>query len=706
MRRSLAAALSLVLACPEFLALPAAAAEAGAVVEGLSVGEDVVTIKLKGTAQHNGFLTANPPRLVVELLDADNQVGAKEIAGKGRFIKRVRAAQFQRSPKMIVRVVMDLKEMAGYRLAQSGNNLVVSLVAEPGAAAVPPAAAPPAKAPAAVLVQASTATAVVAQPAAKPKVKTKPKASPKPEAVVAAVPVEAAAPAVMPVEAPEPAAVAAKPKVQAKAPVAATKVGEDASPELAAMAGVAPAVQASAAPTAAAESDDASARASGVARRVTRSDIMSRMPRDLVTLDFDNTDVRDVFKLLAAKAKVNIIFGNDVAAIPPITLHLSDVPFNEAMQTILSMAGLVTTQVGDSILRVLTPAQLAKERTTATTITKIIPLNYTKASDIIPAIAAVRSAEGRTGSATADPKTNSLILTASPDGMATEERLIAQLDVRPKQVLIEAKLVEVTLTNGLDYGIQWDYFQLDRGRALKKNGVTSIGSPIGLTAVTPGNLMGSGESTVAGDGTGVGASGRGTGVNLPAQNVLGALTLGRVTNNYLLNMTLTAAATQGKVKVLSDPKIATLNNQPANINVTTQYPYVTSSIASTSGGAVTSAVTYVPVGIQLTVTPTINADGRITLVVNPMVSQPSATAPAAAGGAPGIDARSAQTTVLIRDGDTIVIGGLISDQVQETVGKIPILGDIPLLGALFRNKHKLRTRTELLIFVTPKIMAD
>jgi type IV pilus assembly protein PilQ len=689
LKRSLAAALSLALICPQALALPSSAAEAGAVVEGLGVAEDVVTIKLTAAAQHNGFLTANPPRLVVELLDADNQVGVKEVAGKGRFLKRVRVAQFQRSPKMIVRVVMDLKEMAGYRLVQSGNNLVVSLVAEPGAASAPAAKPEPAAAPAAAL------------PAApgKPKVKHQP--APKAEAVVAAVPAAAPVEAAAPVAAP--AAAPAKPKIQ-------PKVHEDVSPELASMAGLAPAARASAAE----EREDSPARASAVARRVARSDIMARMPRDLVTLDFDNTDIRDVFKLLAAKAKVNIIFGNDVAAIPPLTLHLSDVPFNEAVQTILSMSGLVTTQVGDSILRVLTPGQLDKERTAVTTITKIIPLNYTKASDILAALSAVRSAEGRKGSATADSKTNSLILTTSPDGMATEERLIAQLDVRPKQVLIEAKLVEVTLSNGLDYGIQWDYFSVDQGKAFGKNGSTVIGAPIGpsdaANVVSPRTGSGLDRNSITYGGlsdTGsIGGAGRGTGVNLPAANVLGALTLGRITNNYLLNMSLTAAATQGKVKVLSDPKIATLNNQPANINVTTQYPYVTSSIASTSGGAVTSAVSYVSVGIQLTVTPTINADGRITLLVNPTVSQPSATAPSAVGGAPGIDSRTAQTTVLIRDGETIVIGGLISDQVQETVAKIPILGDIPLLGALFRSKHKSRTRTELLIFVTPKILAD
>ena len=136
-RRSLAAALALALACPEGLLVRSFAAEAATTVEGLSVGDDTVVIKLSAATQYNGILIAKPPRLVVELLDADDQVGAQEIAGKGRFLKRVRVAQYQRSPKMISRVVMDLKEMAGYRLAQSDHSLVVTQVAESAAAQAP-----------------------------------------------------------------------------------------------------------------------------------------------------------------------------------------------------------------------------------------------------------------------------------------------------------------------------------------------------------------------------------------------------------------------------------------------------------------------------------------------------------------------------------------------------------------------------------------
>ncbi|PIR15488.1 MAG: hypothetical protein COV48_14080, partial [Elusimicrobia bacterium CG11_big_fil_rev_8_21_14_0_20_64_6] len=171
-----------------------------------------------------------------------------------------------------------------------------------------------------------------------------------------------------------------------------------------------------------------------------------------------------------------------------------------------------------------------------------------------------------------------------------------------------------------------------------------------------------------------------------------------------LNATLTAAASEGKAKILSEPKIATLNNQAATINVTTQIPYVTSNVAST--GVQTQSVSYVTTGIQLTVTPSINADGRITLQVNPNVSQPSATAAASSTGAPAVDSRNATTTVLVRDGETIVIGGLITDTLQDTISKIPLLGDIPILGWLFKKKTKTRVRAELLIFVTTRILPD
>ncbi|MEQ1917929.1 MAG: type IV pilus secretin PilQ, partial [Elusimicrobiota bacterium] len=429
--------------------------------------------------------------------------------------------------------------------------------------------------------------------------------------------------------------------------------------------------------------------------------IMSRLPRDIVTLDFDNTDIRDVIHLLAAKAKINIVFGPDVAG--SLTLHLADVPFNEAFRTALSMMKLTTDQVGDNILRVITPAELKNQRTTSTAITKVYVLNYAKAAEVKATIDSVRTAEGRSGSSTADTKTNTLIVTDSMEGQLSTENLISQMDQRPRQVLIETKIVEINANSGLNYGVQWDYQGVQNGRIGGQQGTSLIGTTANPMAASSPILapLDRNANTVVG----AGASGRGTGVALAADRVFGALTLGRITNNFILNATLTAAASEGKAKILSEPKIATLNNQAANINVTTQIPYVTSNVAST--GVQTQTVAYVTTGIKLTVTPSINADGRITLQVNPDVSQPSTTAAGSTQtGAPAVDSRNATTTVLVRDGETIVIGGLITDTLQDTIAKIPLLGDIPILGWLFKKKTKTRVRAELLIFVTTRILPD
>ncbi len=679
MHQALAALLSALIAFPAPLWAQAAG---GVSVEALEVSDDKVVIKLSEEAQYKSFMTANPPRLVVEIVGAEYQAGAKSFAGKGKMLKGVRGAQFKAKPDPVSRVVLDLAATTTYSVNLEGTNLVVTLAAAKDSGPAP----------------ASTTT----QAEGAPKAPASP--SPAPPAAPAAKPV-------------------VKPKVAAPAAATASKPQDAGSfstqndPELGAMA-VTKDVAKTDIPSSAMIPLEPKTT-SATTFKLRPHDIMARLPRDPISLEFDGTDIRDVLKLMAAKANVNIIYGQDVGG--TLSLHLTDVPFNEAFRSILMMAGLTTIQIGDNILRVLTPAAMAKAQANqATTLaTKVIPLSYAKATDLVTAINQVRQGEGRQGNAMADAKTNSLIVTESVEGITQTERIVTQLDQRPQQVLIEAKLIEVGLNNSLHYGIQWDYTQVDQGRLNGQLGTNTIGTMAGAGASATNvpliaNTLGGGirpyDTNAVGnpsgvDGQGVGANGRGTGVGLPASQIFGAMTLGRITNNYFINATLTAAAAQGKVKVLSDPKIATVNNVPANINVTTQIPYVTSNVAST--GVQTQTVTYAITGIQLSVTPTINADGRITLAINPTVSQPSATAAASVTtGAPAIDARSANTTVVVKDGETIVIGGLISDSVSNQIAKIPILGDIPILGWLFKKKSVVRNRAELLIFVTPKVLTD
>jgi type IV pilus secretin PilQ/predicted competence protein len=689
MKKALSAALAVILAVPAGI-VPAFAADASpapAVFQGVEVADDLVTIKLSTAVLYNSFLTQTPPRLVMELLDVKHDGPTQSSKGKGKFLAGVRTSQFAKSPRLITRVVMDLVKMAGYKVGTTKGGLTVQIVGSVDDS--PAAAAEPApKLPAAKRVVAKRAAAAAPAPAGKPQMTALDTAG-----TVTSLPST-------PLKA-EPVPVVKKPRLNVTAAMAMKRAGLDTTmaAELAASAQASDVTKTKVDPAGEMEDTEHGQRQAG--GRIFR-DIMSRLPRDnMPSLDFDNTDIRDVLRFMAVKAKVNIVFGPDVSG--ALTLHLTDVPFNEAFRTALSMMKLTTDQVGDNILRVITPAELTKQRTTSTAITKVYVLNYAKAAEVKTTIDSVRAAEGRLGSSTGDTKTNTLIVTDSLEGQLSTENLIAQMDQRPRQVLIETKIIEINANSGLNYGVQWDYQGIQRGMIGGQQGTTQIGTTANRAAASSPNLnpLDLNPNAVVG----VGAGGRGTGVALAADRVFGALTLGRITNNFILNATLTAAASEGKAKILSEPKIATLNNQSANINVTTQIPYVTSNVAST--GVQTQTVSYVTTGIQLTVTPSINADGRITLLVNPNVSQPSATAASSSQtGAPAVDSRNATTTVLVRDGETIVIGGLITDTLQDVISKVPLLGDIPILGWLFKKKSKTRVRAELLIFVTTKILPD
>jgi len=396
----------------------------------------------------------------------------------------------------------------------------------------------------------------------------------------------------------------------------------------------------------------------------TSRSIMDNMSREPITLDYSDADVREVLDMLAAKANINIIYSDDVSG--TVTISLTKVPFEEAFKTLLSVKGLAAQQVGDNILRIAAPATIIAEQKKAMQQTRVFFLNYANTAEVKTQVEAVASAEGRTARCTSDVTNNALIVTDTSLGLDSTARLIRNLDRAPKQVMIEVKLVEVSLDNSFDLGVNWN-FQNASGQTV---GVTNLPGPV------------------------------------PAGSVFGgSLTFFGKISDYTFNTVIAAAVKKGKLKVLSDPKVATLNNKEAIINITDQVPYTTTDSAVGSGGATvtTQKVTYVPSGIILKVTPSINSDGRIAMHLNPEVSQASGGTPTTP---PNTNTRSTDTNVIVRDGETIVIGGLIRDNQSDTVYKVPVLGDIPLLGMLFRKKSVSRNRLELLIFVTPRIIED
>jgi type IV pilus assembly protein PilQ len=368
----------------------------------------------------------------------------------------------------------------------------------------------------------------------------------------------------------------------------------------------------------------------------------------------------------------------------------------------LTLKALVALPMGPKIIRVVTSASLNSEQTQAATFTRVFRLNYAAADDVKKPVDAIRAAASRKGVSTVDAKTNSLIITDTVEGLKEVEDLIPVLDKKPQQVDIEAKIVEVSLDNQTQTGISWSYAGNVGTNDAYRIGATknSNGSFAGLvpptdnTGVQVLGPQGSGAAGTSG-GTGVGFNSIATGITPTGFSFL------TQQGTYLLAAQISALATQGRVKVLSSPHIVTTNNQEATINIADQIPYTVNTV---SNGVSQSAVQFISAGVKLTVKPTVNADRRITLHVKPEVSNSngdgSATLP------PSVNTRNADTTVLLRDGETIAIGGLISEQINKSVTGIPFLMSIPIIGYLFKTASDRKQRTELIVFVTPKIAAE
>lgn len=449
--------------------------------------------------------------------------------------------------------------------------------------------------------------------------------------------------------------------------------------------------------------EDASGSPSSPKAKAYSKDLLASMPRHPITIDFDDADIRDVLRVMAEMSGVNIIHGPELRGF--VTIHLDQVPFNEAFETILTMQGLVAQQMGENILRILTPQALSEDRSRAVLTYKTFVLNYAKAADLLSHLGSVKISPN--AKATVDERTNSLIVTDTPEGLAAAERLISELDKKPEQVMIEAKMVEITLSDTLDLGIQWEYSNINRGRERTvttgiretKTGSDSVDTgAVGFASGT-GEFVNPSSLVTPNAVSSVGPGERGTGVALPGPQQA-AITFGFINNTDLLTATLNALSTKGKTKILSSPKVVTVNNRPAKIQSGSKIPFSITTVAAT--GVATQSFQFVDVGILLSVTPTISADNRIRMLVKPEVSLPGSVT--AAG--PEINSRNAETEVLVRDGETIVIGGLIDETMIESASKVPLLGDIPVLGTFFRNTSDTKRRTELLIFVTPHIIRD
>ncbi len=398
-----------------------------------------------------------------------------------------------------------------------------------------------------------------------------------------------------------------------------------------------------------------------------------------ISLDFQDAEISDIIRLIADVSRFNIVLSDDVKG--KMTLKLVDVPWDQALDVILRMNILGQHKDGDiiviSTLSSITQRQEEEARAKETgikaedQITRVIYLNYSTASALSEPLKKLLSPRG---DITVDSRTNTLIVRDIEGNIGEILRMAKVLDTRTPQVSIEARIVQVLPKFNRSLGIQW-------GASYKD---VSDGNLIHLNNPLTGTLFGVPNPSFA--------------VNVPASNTLGGFgfTFGRFTDSPLaLDLRLSAGESQGLTKIVSTPKVTVLDNQTANIEQGESIPFATTSNQGTQ-------TTFVDANITLNVTPHISSDGGIVMKIRVAKNAPGETRPGASG--PSILKKEAVTNVLVLDGETIVIGGIQESTEVETTSGIPFLRKIPIIGWIFGNHEKRKEDSELLVFLTPRLV--
>ncbi|HKI85979.1 MAG TPA: type IV pilus secretin PilQ, partial [Thermoanaerobaculia bacterium] len=678
-------------------------------------GELRVQIVGDGEFKYSTFRLSDPDRFVVDLAGAvDNSPrGSIEVAGGA--VKRVRMAQFKARPKPVARVVFDLAAAVAPQITNTANGLTVVF----GAATEEEASGEQAP---------TLAQEVARKPEAQAKTKTAEEtpAGVEQETPATTSPVSATTSA-------EPQSAKAEPAASGSAAVTAKKeAGEVAAPSTQARAAT-PAsssppksstappsaakqekeAAAASAPTQAEEMPPAATPQSKAASAAPTSDValfeasdvkMPQQPEqqggaeaktfssktvasgtskyhgEPISMSLKDADIKNVLRSFAKISHLNIVVQPDVSG--TVTVELTDVPWDQALQEILKINGL-GYELDGNIMRIAKTGDLQREAeerqklaaAQASSIplqTVIKRLSYADAQQVASLLRQGGGASllSRRGTVLVDKRTNTLIIKELPNFMNTVLAVIENLDTPEPQVRIEAKIVETTKQYSRSLGVRWNFNALAD---------SAHGNTTGL--VFPNNVNASG------------------GVELlqGANNGFLDIAMGNILNTFQLNAALNAAESQGLVNILSAPSVAVLNNDQASIQSGLQIP-----IQTVANNTVT--VQYVNATLQLRVTPHVTAQGTVLMDINVQKREPQlAFAVSGANNAP-IDTKEARTRVIVRDGGTTVIGGIYKVTTNSGEDRVPGLANIPIIGHLFRSHRRSDQNEELLIFITPRVI--
>ncbi|WP_440973842.1 type IV pilus secretin PilQ [Pseudomonas koreensis] len=405
-----------------------------------------------------------------------------------------------------------------------------------------------------------------------------------------------------------------------------------------------------------------------------------------LSLNFQDIDVRSVLQLIADFTNLNLVASDTVQG--GITLRLQNVPWDQALDLVLKTKGLDKRKIGNVLLVAPADEIAARERQELESqkqIAELAPLrrellqvNYAKAADIAKLFQSVTSAEAKIderGSITVDERTNNIIAYQTQDRLDELRRIVAQLDIPVRQVMIEARIVEANVDYDKSLGVRWGGSIQNKGNwntsGVSNGTSTTIGTPGSTSTNSPFVDMGT-----VGNTSGIG--------------------IAFITDNVLLDLELTAMEKTGNGEIVSQPKVVTSDKETAKILKGTEIPY---QEASSSGA---TSVSFKEASLSLEVTPQITPDNRIIMEVKVTKDEPDYLNKVQ--DVPPIKKNEVNAKVLVNDGETIVIGGVFSNTQSKVVDKVPFLGDVPYLGRLFRRDVVSEKKSELLVFLTPRIM--
>ncbi len=391
-----------------------------------------------------------------------------------------------------------------------------------------------------------------------------------------------------------------------------------------------------------------------------------------ISLVFDDADIRKIFNLIGEVSNLNIIVGDEVKG--TVSLRLIDVPWDQALDLIMEIKGLGMLQDGN-VVRILPKKQIRQmdeaRYTAARTkeklenlATEVIPVSYTDLKNIEKPVKKVLSERGNI---TLDDRNKQIIVTDIPTVLNEVKTLVRILDTPERQVMIEARIVEASSTFGRQLGVKWGI----------SNGTDDPSFNVGLggSFLIPPPAIGS-----------VGSAGLGSGITFGNLGV----------DSTIVDLRISALESSGHGKIISKPRVATLNGETAKIAQGTSIPYSTVSDKGTK-------TEFIDANLELEVTPVINPDNTIILEIKATNNQPSSESPDLSS-APAIDKKETETKILVRDGETTVIGGIFVENETSSQTGVPFLMNVPVLGHLFKSTSKSIDRRELLIFITPKIL--